>query len=170
MPRSSSSATRWRSSTTGWSASSQAPSRCEEGEPGYANSPTEVGTGKAKDEKAPLSELIEVLNERFGTAFNEEDRLFFQQIKEKACHDDQVVKTALANPLDKFQLGVKKLVEELMIERMGENDAIVTRYILGQGVPRICLSDSRAGDLRKCPLEGWLLHRWGREPAQPEFD
>ncbi len=41
----------------------------------------------------------------------------------------QVVQTALANPLDKFQLGIRKLIEELMIERMGENDAIVTRYM-----------------------------------------
>jgi type I restriction enzyme R subunit len=39
------------------------------------------------------------------------------------------VQTALANPLDKFQLGIRKLIEELMIERMGENDAIVTRYM-----------------------------------------
>lgn len=31
----------------------------------------EVGTGKAEDEKAPLSEIIEVLNKRFGTAFTE---------------------------------------------------------------------------------------------------
>ena len=53
--------------------------------PQCVKSPTEVGTGKAKDEKAPLSEIIEVLNERFGTQFTEEDRLFFQQIKEKAC-------------------------------------------------------------------------------------
>ena len=37
-------------------------------------SSTDVGTGKAKDEKAPLSEIISVLNERFGTEFDEEDR------------------------------------------------------------------------------------------------
>jgi hypothetical protein len=36
----------------------------------------------------PLSEIIEVLNERFGTQFTEEDRLFFQQIKEKACKSE----------------------------------------------------------------------------------
>ena len=35
------------------------------------------GTGKAKEEKAPLSEIIKVLNDRFGTNFTEEDRLFF---------------------------------------------------------------------------------------------
>jgi type I restriction enzyme R subunit len=35
----------------------------------------------------------------------------------------------MANPLDKFELGIRKLVGELMIERMGENDKIVTRYM-----------------------------------------
>ena len=103
-----------------------------EGESHPIKSPTDVGTGKAKDEQAPLSEIIDVLNERFGTQFTEEDRLFFQQIKERACRTDQIVQTALANPLDKFELGIRKLVETLMIERMGENDAIVTRYMADQ--------------------------------------
>ena len=33
----------------------------------------------------------------------------------------------MANPLDKFGLRIRKLIE-LMIERMGDNDKIVTRY------------------------------------------
>ena len=101
----------------------------KEGEAQYVKSPTEVGTGTAKDEAVPLSEIIEVLNERFGTQFGEEDRLFFQQIKEKACNSEQIVRTAMANPLDKFELGTRKLIEDLMIERMAENDQIVTRYM-----------------------------------------
>ncbi|MGH7496540.1 MAG: type I restriction endonuclease subunit R [bacterium] len=100
-----------------------------EGEAQYVKSPTDVGTGKAKDEKAPLSEIIEVLNERFGTQFTEEDRLFLQQIKEKACKNKQVIQTALVNPLDKFELGIRKLIEDFMIERMADNDKIVTRYM-----------------------------------------
>ncbi|MBX9836529.1 MAG: DEAD/DEAH box helicase family protein [Burkholderiaceae bacterium] len=92
-------------------------------------SPTDVGTGKAKEEKAPLSEIIQVLNDRFGTAFTEEDRLFFDQIKARATANSQMIQTAMANPLDKFQLGVRKLIEELMIQRMTENDKIVTRYM-----------------------------------------
>jgi type I restriction enzyme R subunit len=99
------------------------------GEPEGVYSPTDVGMGKAKDEKAPLSEIIQVLNDRFGTAFTEEDRLFFEQIKARAVGNAQVIQTAMANPLDKFQLGVRKLVEDLMIQRMGENDKIVTRYM-----------------------------------------
>lgn len=91
--------------------------------------PTDVGTGKAKEKKAPLSEIIEVLNGRFGTNFTDEDRLFFEQIKEKAVKSQQMIDTALSNPLDKFQLGVRKLVEDLMIQRLSDNDAIVTRYM-----------------------------------------
>jgi type I restriction enzyme R subunit len=104
----------------------------KEGETQYVKSPSEVGAGRAKDEKAPLSEIIEVLNVRFGTQFSEEDRLFFQQIKEKACKSEQIIQTAMANPLDKFELGIRKLIEDLMIERMGENDKIVTRYMADQ--------------------------------------
>lgn len=101
----------------------------KEGDTQQVKSPTEVGTGKAHEEKAPLSEIIKVLNERFGTQFTEEDRLFFQQIKERACNSEQVIRTALANPLDKFELGICRLIEDLMIERMAENDKIVTRYM-----------------------------------------
>lgn len=70
-----------------------------------------------------------MLNERFGTEFTEEDRLFFEQIKEKACADDRVVQTANANPLDKFELGIRALIESFMIQRMSENDQIVSRYM-----------------------------------------
>ncbi|MBX3347559.1 MAG: type I restriction endonuclease subunit R [Nitrospira sp.] len=100
-----------------------------EGEPEWVKGPTDVGTGKAKEEKAPLSEIIKVLNERFGTNFTDEDRLFFEQIREKATHNDQVVKLRQANPFDKFQLGLRQLLENLIVERMADNDKIVTRYM-----------------------------------------
>src|SRR5258708_2520115 len=105
------------------------PIELKQGDAEGVKSPTDVGTGKATEEKAPLSEIIGVLNERFGTSFTDEDRLFFQQIKEKAVHNERVIQTALANPLDKFALGVRKLIDDLMIERMEQNDEIVTRYM-----------------------------------------
>lgn len=108
---------------------SSGPIDLKAGEPEGVYSPTEVGTGKVKEEKAPLSEIIQALNDRFGTAFTEEDRLFFDQITAKATTNSQVIQTAMANPLDKFQLGIRKLLEDLMIQRMSENDKIVTRYM-----------------------------------------
>lgn len=92
-------------------------------------SPTDVGSRKAKEEKAPLSEIIEVLNDRFGTRFTEEDRLFFEQIKEKATNTPEVVRLRQVNPFDKFQLGLRQVLEDLMIQRMHENDKIVSRYM-----------------------------------------
>jgi type I restriction enzyme, R subunit len=100
-----------------------------EGEPEGVKSPTDVGTGKAKEEKVPLSEVIKVLNDRFGTNFTDEDRYFFEQIREKATNNEQVVKLRRANPFDKFQLGLRQLIENLMVERMADNDKIVTRYM-----------------------------------------
>lgn len=101
-----------------------------EGEAEYGvKSPTDIGSGRAREDKAPLSEIIEVLNERFGTNFSEEDRLFFEQIREKATNSPEVVRLRQANPFDKFQLGLRQMLEDLMIQRMSENDKIVSRYM-----------------------------------------
>lgn len=100
-----------------------------EGDPEGVVSITEAGTGRVKDERKPLSEIIDVVNERFGAEFTDEDRLFFEQIKEKALRNEEIQKTAQANPLDKFQLGIRKIIEDFMIQRMSENDGIVTKYM-----------------------------------------
>ena len=91
--------------------------------------PTAVGTGKSKDEEKPLSEIIKELNERFGTDFTEADRLLFEQIKTKACSDEKIIRTAQSNSLDKFELGIQQEVKRLILQRMNENDKIVTRYM-----------------------------------------
>jgi len=100
-----------------------------EGDPVPVKSPADVGTGSVKEDKVPLTEIIKVLNTRFGTNFTEEDRFFFEQIREKAANTDEVVKLRQANPFDKFQLGLRQLVEKLMVQRMADNDKIVTRYM-----------------------------------------
>lgn len=100
-----------------------------DGEDVKVKSPTNTGTRKAKEEDKPLSEIIETLNERFGTDFSEADRLFFEQIKETAMRDEGVLKTAAANPLDKFELGIEQIIKDLMMKRLKENDKIVSRYM-----------------------------------------
>ena len=90
---------------------------------------SEVGTKKAKDDQAQLSEIIEVLNERFGTEFNQADQILFDQFVAAAKLDDEVVQRAKANPLDNFALAMKGKVEGLMVDRMDQNQEIVTRYL-----------------------------------------
>jgi len=98
-------------------------------EPGALYSPTAVGTRKAKDSDAALSEIIDVLNGRFGTEFTETDQLLFDQFVSAAKLDPEIVQRARANPLDNFELAMKSKVEELMIDRMDNNQEIVTRYL-----------------------------------------
>jgi hypothetical protein len=49
----------------------------------------------AKADKVPLSRIIKVLNECFGTDLVQEDRLFFAQIKERAVQNHQVIPVGL---------------------------------------------------------------------------
>ena len=95
----------------------------------FVVSPTEVGTGNPEEDLAPLSEIIKRLNERFGTEFTEEDRFFFEQVKARAVRNEHIRQTARANTLDKFSLGIRPEIGKLMMERMGENDALVTKYL-----------------------------------------
>src|SRR5437899_1445249 len=44
--------------------------------------PTEVGSGLAAREPMQLSRLIDLVNEHFGTDFNQADQLFFDQMVE----------------------------------------------------------------------------------------
>lgn len=100
-----------------------------DGEDAGVKSPTEVGTGKAKEDKAPLSEIIEVLNDKFGTEFSEADRLFFEQVKVAATQDEQMIQTAMANSFDQFMIGIRRAMERMFIQRLGENDQIVNKYM-----------------------------------------
>ena len=48
-----------------------------DGEARPLDGPTEVGSGLVRPQPVPLSQLIDIMNERFGTDFNQADQLFF---------------------------------------------------------------------------------------------
>ena len=80
-------------------------------EPIGLDGPTELGTRTAKPKDVPLSEIIDVLNERFGTNFKPADQLFFNQVIEEAKADKAVTEQAAANPFDNFSLALKSKIE-----------------------------------------------------------
>ena len=94
----------------------------------YVIPPTEVGTGNPEEETAPLSEIIRTLNDRYGTKLTDEDRLFFEQVKERAVRDEEVRLTAKVNHFDNFALHVQNRIDKLMIERQGANDYLLSQY------------------------------------------
>jgi type I restriction enzyme R subunit len=101
----------------------------KDGEAPRLDGPTEVGSGIARDQAVPLSQLIDVVNERFGTDFNQADQLFFDQIVEAAMADEGLRQAATVNPGDKFELVFRNLLENLFVERMDQNEEIFVRFM-----------------------------------------
>jgi type I restriction enzyme R subunit len=85
--------------------------------------PSDVGTGQ-EDQKIKLSELIDILNERFGTNFTQADQLFFDQIQEEAIESGTLQKAAATNSKDDFRYVFEKAFEGLVIDRMEGNEEI----------------------------------------------
>ena len=100
-----------------------------EGKARYLAGPTDVGSGVVHEEKVPLSQLIDVVNERFGADFNQADQLFFDQVVEVAVADPGLRQAAAVNPEDKFGLVFGNILERLFIERIDQNEEIFIRYM-----------------------------------------
>ena len=92
-------------------------------------SPTAVGTGDPEEDKEPLSQIIDRLNQQFGTNFDESDRLFLEQIQNDALQVDDLLATAQANDIDKFILAERQRLRDLMLARLTGNDKFVNRCL-----------------------------------------
>ena len=77
----------------------------------------------------PLSSLVEKLNERFGTDFTEADQLFFDQITASAEENEKIVEAARANNLPNFSAFLERMLDELFIDRMENNEDIFSRVM-----------------------------------------
>lgn len=107
---------------------------------GEVRGPIAVGTGQSKDDEVPLHEVIEIINERFGTQFTVADQLVVDQIVLDGKADEQVQARAQANSFENFSLSIKDKIEGLMIDRMDRNTAFVTKF-LNEDEIRKLLSD-----------------------------
>lgn len=101
----------------------------QEGQARPLNGPAEVGSGVAREQAVPLSQLIDILNARFGTEFTRADQLFIDQIVEVAVADEALRQAAAVNPVDKFQLVFRNLLQNLFLERMEQNEEFYIRFM-----------------------------------------
>ena len=109
------------------------------GEDGELSGTTEAGLKRAKEEEALLSEIITVLNDRFGTEFEEADKLFFDQIEAELMQDETLQTQAKVNKIDTFKYAFEDLFISKLIERMDQNQEIFEKI----------LEDKSFGDLVK---------------------
>lgn len=98
-------------------------------EDGEISGTTEAGLKQAKDEEAHLSEIIEVLNDRFGTEFEDADRLFFEQLEAELMDDEKLQTQARANKIDTFKYAFDELFINKLIGRMDQNQDIFEKIL-----------------------------------------
>lgn len=99
------------------------------GEAKSLDGPSEVGSGMLREQPVKLSQLIELVNDRFGTDFNQADQLFFDQIVETAVTDPSLRHAATVNPAEKFALLFKNVLERLFMERIEQNEEMFVRFM-----------------------------------------
>lgn len=90
---------------------------------------TQAGMRGGKDEQAQLSEIIKVLNDRFGTEFTEADKLFFDQIEAELMLDEELSLQARSNSMENFKFGFEDRFLTKVIQRMELNQDIFTKIM-----------------------------------------
>ncbi|MFD1435780.1 type I restriction endonuclease subunit R [Kroppenstedtia eburnea] len=92
---------------------------------------TAAGTarGRGEEEEVPLSSIIEMLNERFGTDFAESDKLFLDQIEEDLLQDEEVVQAAQNNTKSNFRYVFDDKFMGKAVNRMGQNQNIFAKLM-----------------------------------------
>ena len=105
----------------------------------------EAGTKKEKEELARLSEIIEILNDKFGTNFTDADKYFFTQIEEELVADEKLSEQAKNNSIGNFKFGFEDMFQNKLIERMDSNLDIFTKI----------MDDKTFGDV----VKEWMLYK-----------
>lgn len=96
---------------------------------GTVDGPKDLGTGVERDDTIELSQLIDILNDRFGTDFKPADQLFLDSIREDAVADTDLRQAAMANSIENFGYKFLGVLEDLFIERMEQNEEMTARFI-----------------------------------------
>jgi type I restriction enzyme, R subunit len=99
---------------------------------------TAVGTRQA-DKEVPLSQLIDSLNQRFGTDFTIADQLFFEQIHETAIASKSLKQAARINTKANFAPVLEKHLENLFIECLDGNEKIVMQVMNNEDFKKLVL-------------------------------
>jgi type I restriction enzyme R subunit len=88
------------------------------------------GTGSTHEpEMGKLSEVVELLNERFGMSLTDADQLYFDQIEETLVQSPELQKQAQANEIDNFRFGFEQKFEAAVIDRQGANEELFKKIM-----------------------------------------
>ena len=134
----------------------------------------EGGPGGYEELLAPLSELIDRLNERFGADLSEADRLHLEGIGADMAADPEVQQQAAVNTAENFGIEFDKRFTDAVAARMSQAEELTIRIldkpefrseVVAALMPRV-YERARVAYQKTCPI-GELLVR--KEDKQLEF-
>ena len=106
---------------------------------------TEAGISRQKDEKDKLSNIINILNGKFGTEFTDADRLYFEQLEQALFENDELKLRAQSNPIENFKYAFEEIFIQTLIDRMKDNEDIFDKV----------MGDSEFRD----DIKGWMTKK-----------
>jgi type I restriction enzyme R subunit len=88
------------------------------------------GTGKLHEpEPEPLSQIIQRLNDRFGTTFDPEDRVFYDAVAEKLTRRPDIQQAAAVNSRENFGLILAKEFQGGVLDQLAVSEDMALSYI-----------------------------------------
>lgn len=133
-------------------------------------------TGRRNDpDEELLSQIIERINERFGTNFDPDDRVFYDAIAEKLIKRSDVQQAAAANSSENFGLYMEKEFQSGVVDQLAASEDLAIRYldtpdlqamVLGAYLPMI-QNKAKVAHQEHCPI-GELIGP-DKESATLEF-
>lgn len=91
--------------------------------------PPGTAGGVRDNAEIKLSKLIDLLNERFGAQFTEDDQLFVDSVCADAVADDDLRQTAEVNSPDNFGIVFRDRLKQIFINRLEENEQLAARFL-----------------------------------------
>lgn len=91
---------------------------------------TEAGISRLKEEKDKLSNIINLLNEKYDFDFTDQDRLYFEQIEQALYEDEDLKIRAKNNPIENFKYAFEEVFVQTLIDRMDANQEIFDKIMV----------------------------------------
>ena len=99
------------------------------------------GSDKRKEQPECLETIIDRINKRFGTDFDESDILFIEQIQIDSISNKDLAKKAKANSLEDFTLAYNKEFKTLLFNRRKKNEKFFARIINDEEIMNYIISE-----------------------------
>ena len=111
------------------------------GDTGVLSGPTGVGTTKGgEDALSPLSQVITLINDKFGTDFNENDKLFWDQVNNDLAEDDALTEQARTNDLENFRHAFDSKAVNAVLNRSERNTQSFEQFMADDNMRKMLLA------------------------------